>query len=269
MKRSHIVTFAGAGALGAASLLHAGFTTVNGAPGGELGVRDILAGIYGGSFAGGSLDGSMSNGSVTVTRVRDYGSSALDAGTLPFNLTDPAGSTAGLATDQILQGESLSFQARARYAGFEQYLGMRSGAAGGGGATLLLQAQGSGFLDGSNAANTAAALLSPGQDFRFIRASNSAFTEHAWSSAAADNVDGADHMIAYRVTGLGSEARYLLFWEDLGNGTARTADGSIVSEGWDADYNDFVVEMVAVPAPGALALLAAVALPVMTRRRRI
>ena len=84
-----------------------------------------------------------------------------------------------------------------------------------------------------------------------------------------DNSDGMDHMVTYQITGsglasLGYDADaivWLLFWED---GDSTSADG---------DYNDLVVEIVAVaaaiPLPAPIALAGVGLLGVVLGRRRL
>ena len=63
-----------------------------------------------------------------------------------------------------------------------------------------------------------------------------------WASRAYDNDDGLDHMLTYQVTGLGtSGTTWLLFWDDQ-------------YDGGDQDFNDLVIEINAIPAPGAFLL---------------
>lgn len=79
-----------------------------------------------------------------------------------------------------------------------------------------------------------------------------------WFSESGKNSDGADHMVAYKRGG-----QYLFGWEDL------------ASNGWDQDYNDFVVlisgvESVSVPEPATLGLfgLSLAGLSLLRRRKQ-
>jgi hypothetical protein len=81
-----------------------------------------------------------------------------------------------------------------------------------------------------------------------------------WWSNVAENTDATDHLITYLVEGLSdvgmNEKVWLLFWEDL-------------QSAGDADYNDFVIELRAVPEPGTLFLVGAgLAVLAASRNRR-
>lgn len=66
-----------------------------------------------------------------------------------------------------------------------------------------------------------------------------------WWTLTSNNSDGMDHFITYKIEGLGgNQTVWLLFMEDLCKSSA------------DKDYNDFVVEIRAVPEPATIALLA-------------
>ena len=86
---------------------------------------------------------------------------------------------------------------------------------------------------------------------------------YLWWSDPAGNLDDypMDHMVTYKVEDL-SDPEYLgrtvwlLFWEDL------------PSSSWDQDYNDFVVEIRAIPEPTTICLLGLGALGLLCRRRK-
>ena len=150
---------------------------------------------------------------------------------------------ASVAQVRIRPG-SATLQAVGRYAAFSQLFGSFDGASSGP-FEELFAVSGSGFVvDGESGP------LHFTGDWRWGRGGGGG----TWSSLASDN-DDDDHMVTYRVEGLanGADATWLLFWEDLpGLG--------------DQDYNDLVIEVMAiVPLPpaawlGSLGLIAVVVL---------
>ncbi len=77
-----------------------------------------------------------------------------------------------------------------------------------------------------------------------------------WWTLESNNVDGKDHFVTYKITGLGGpESVWLLFMEDLCYSYA------------DKDYNDFVVQLSAIPEPATVALLALGAVMLLKKRR--
>ena len=82
-----------------------------------------------------------------------------------------------------------------------------------------------------------------------------------WWSLNSLNEADMDHMMTYFVEGLPDtlpgEAVWLLFWEDL-----TYADPS------DQDYNDFVIEVRAIPEPGTFLFVAAGLAGLAASRRR-
>ena len=78
-----------------------------------------------------------------------------------------------------------------------------------------------------------------------------------WSKNSLNNGDGgSDHLVTYLIEGLATEKTvWMLFWEDL------------PSSGWDQDYNDFVIEVRAIPEPATVFLLGLGALALLRKRR--
>jgi len=77
-----------------------------------------------------------------------------------------------------------------------------------------------------------------------------------WWSKNSLNSDGSDHMVTYKITGLETEQTvWLAFWEDL------------PSTGWDQDYQDFVIEVRAIPEPASMLLFGLGALALLRKRR--
>jgi hypothetical protein len=71
------------------------------------------------------------------------------------------------------------------------------------------------------------------------------------SSISADNSDGRDHLVTYKITGAGGAEKFLLFWEDLDRTTG------LSSKRTTADFNDLVIELTAASATHAVPLPAA------------
>lgn len=220
----------------------AGHTTINAPASGELGHESILEGIYGGDFSSSGLDftGSGASAGISALRMDDFGiGGPLDA----------ASATVGGADDEVWTGGSITATAKARYAGDNQSFGYFGGASGGS-FTPLFAVGSSGFsVTGSGAIDFG------GGDWRWGRGANAAGPH---SSLAADNPDGADHMVTYMITGLsnGAARTWLLFFEDRNQPHG------------DFDYNDLVVEVQAIPTPMAAGLGAAALAGFTTRRRR-
>lgn len=223
-----------------AAATQAGFTTINGPAGGELGHKAIIEGVYGGAFAASGLDfiGSGAAAGITLTRIDDFGV----AGTLNLGLGGP-----GTGSDEVWSDGIAAASAEARYAGdaqsFGYYMGETAGTY-----QQLFQVTGSGLgVSGAGTYDFA------GAEWRWAR-SLGANGPH--TSKMSDN-DGRDHMVTYKVDGLGNGylTTWLLFFEDRNSG--------------DFDYNDLVVEVRAVPTPlaGGLAATGLIGLAGMRRRR--
>lgn len=220
---------------------------------GEQTVPQILNTVYGGVFAG-SIGTSLTNGTVTATRLNDFMTGPLDAGANRLQLATAVGDS-----DQIWEDGTVTFVAEARFAGYGQYFGYRNGIAGGA-PTASVAITGSGY--GVSTATNGPWSVGPG-DFHFLRAGNATFTPDAnngdvYSSIADNNADDTDHMIAFKIEGL-SGLRYMLFWEDL------PLSGGLPG---DYDYNDLAMELRVVPLPTGVALAGAGLALAAWRRRR-
>lgn len=236
-----------AGFVGSAA--SAGLTPINSPGFAEPNHVGLLNGIYGGSFGPAWASpgaSSYSNGTITATRIDDFGV----GGNLNLVFGGP-----GSADDQTWTDGIATTSAQARFSARPQEFGYDLGAVGG--YTKLFDVTGSGF----DVTGAAAVAFSPGAIWAWVRVSDSdagSVQNPRWSKNSL-NADGMDHMITYQITGLKTqETVWLLFFED-------TLAGGKVD---DFDYNDLVIEVRAIPTPGALALLGlAVALPLRARRR--
>ena len=229
------------------STTYAGPTIVRTAPAGEMGAADIFGHVYGGSFT--AAGDHYTNGTITATRLGD------DAGLLSLL------SIGGDASDSIWTGGTFEARTIAKFSMNEQTFGHFDGADGGSFHSLFdatgfgLDVTGAGSIDLSD------------EIWRWGRSGNTG----THSSLAGDNADGRDHLVTYRIDGLGDDdalATYALFWEDLDNTAGKYRSY--------ADYNDLVIELrEAAPDPAAVPLPPAVlpalgTLAVMSyfRRRR-
>lgn len=83
--------------------------------------------------------------------------------------------------------------------------------------------------------------------------------DHKWWSLTSKNSDSKDHFVTYKIDGLGGpfyndKTVWLLFLEDLPFSSS------------DKDYNDFVVEISAIPEPATAFLLIAGAAMLLRKR---
>jgi Domain of unknown function (DUF4114) len=170
---------------------------------GELSHEQILERAYGGDFVADPTGLSFSNGSgVTVTRLAD----------------DPA-------TEGDLAGKTISARAIASFAGKHKTASYFAATSGGNTNKLF-------DLSGRHLSVTGAGTSATPIDGEFLLSKGHADRGRVFSSAAASNVDGMDHLVTYEVKGTGQPASvYLLCWED------KFAKRS------DRDYNDLVVEV--------------------------
>lgn len=238
------LAFVGLTAL-AVSDAHAGFSAVNAAQGGELGHAAILSHAYGGSFAADGVN--FTNGAVIATRLEDFSGGAGVMSLLSSSYT-------GNNSDQCWSDGVISARALARFAGYEQSLGVVDGDTGGSFHELFA-------VTGSelNVSGSVNGLDLCGTNYRFARGGGG----DLFTSLDVDNLGGTDQMVSYRLTDPAGLTKYVLFFEDLGTGANS-----------DWDYNDLVVEITArpslIPLPPAawsgLALLACGGL-VQARRR--
>jgi len=222
--------------IGTGGIAYGSFTTVGAPPGTELTIEQLLEGIYGGDFSPSTQGAEVyTSGGLTATRVDDYLTSG--PGSDLNIMTGPASGD----TDQTWTDGLTTLNARARYAGYDQAFGYTSG----GTYTELFEYTGSsGFIPEGTVQTT---VNFTGHTWVWDRSdadgSDAAAGLH-WQSLESYNSDDRDHMITYEITGLADGYKtWLIFWDD------QNAD-----EYSDYDFNDFVIELRVIPAPGAILL---------------
>lgn len=250
MKNTRITQLASLVLASVASLstAHAGHTIVRPAPASEIGAAEIFSHVYGGSFA--ASGSGFTNGSITATRIDDVSSS----GAL-LSAIGP-GSTGG--SDSLWTGGLFEARTLAKFSMNTQSFGTLAGESGGAFQSLFeaggfgLDVTGSGSIDLT------------GQTVRWGRSGSTG----THSSLSSDNLDLRDHLVTYRIDGLGTDdSVWALFWEDMNFGATVGKYRSY------ADYNDFVLELRGAPDATAIPLPPAVVpglavLGVMAYRRR-
>jgi hypothetical protein len=159
----------------------------------------------------------------TATRVNDFGAgfgSPIDL------LTGTPGDL-----DTIWKDGVANFTAEARFAGFSQSFGVDMTPGDGVDHSPFFSVSGSGYTD--NGLSGSDGPVNIQGTWAWTRGGSGA---GPWSSNTADNWDGEDHMITYQIDDGSDATVWWLFFEDL-------------EYGGDKDYNDFVVEIRAVPIP--------------------
>ncbi len=236
-----VVAFAAVSGIAAVAQADPQYTTINPPPGSELGHAAILSNIYGGSWSASGVN--VTNGTHGAMRVMDAGSI--------WGMTIPAAAPE-LAQDDVWSGGVVSVAVRARYAGDSHVFG---------------------WIDDTAAVPAFAPIISTGSldtpvtltlssNFRWALQNTSTgllFTSAPWSNPGVGSRSGEtfDQLVTYHVTGPSGLSEIALFWEDR-----------IAGQSADYDYNDAVVTITAVPAPGAGALAALGVIGLVGTRRR-
>jgi hypothetical protein len=205
-------------------------------PTGEANHAEILHNIYDGAFTKSGVN--YSNGTVSAFRAYDTdGNEAVTLNLLTHTLDDEV--------DQIWTDGQATVTARAKYAGYNQSFGWNGG---GGTGTTYHE-----LLTDANLGQDGVT-LNVGGDFLWGYQADG----EEWWSLNSENSD-EDHMVTYKIEGLDglfyeNKTVWLLFLEDLPFSQA------------DRDYNDFVVEISAIPEPAtAFMLIAGIA--ILLRKR--
>lgn len=222
-------------ALAAPALAGPVYTTVNQPiyPG-EFNHAQILDEVFSGDFV---FDGvNLTNGDLTANRLADAGADGI-VDLLTGNSTGPADIFWG-------DGDGVELQLEAKFAADTSTFGWIDGAAGGDFNPLI---------ETGEIGDSVFAFLT--DEFRW--ALDDSTTDMILTSNPADqmlNDEPVDQMVAYHITGLGGDANtWVLFFEDRIDG--------------DYDFNDAVLQVTVVPAPGAIALFGLGGLVIARRRR--
>ena len=208
----------------------------------EPGHAAIMSDIYGGFFARvDELD--FSNGDITAYRVYDYDDMAETIHIVNGDQYD---------IDQIWTDGIATVTAQAKHAGMPQSFGWN---------------QGEDVEDDDGLATNYYPLLTDADillgTIKEIEIAGPFLwgtqpKQDQWWSKNSLNSDGSDHMVTYKITGLETEQTvWLAFWEDL-----PSTGGE-----WDQDYQDFVVEIRAIPEPASMLLFGLGALVLLRKRR--
>jgi hypothetical protein len=206
------------------------YTPLSGPPTGEDSHLQIISDIYasyGGTFVQNGVDFENAVAGISVKRVFDA-----DDGDLTLHIL--VGDETGI--DQVWTDGTAMVRASAKFADLTQSFGWNNN--GGASGTGYVE-----LLNESHIGGPPVDVMITG-DFLWGIEPNG----DTWWSNIGENSDATDHLMTYLVEGLSdlpmNEKVWLLFWEDLPNAG-------------DADYNDFVIELQAIPEPGTLLLVGA------------
>jgi len=217
------------------------YTPIYGSPTGEKNHAQILHDIYGGTF---SKSGVNYNGNTGIHALRVY-----DSGDDAIRLNLLTGTPSDI--DQIWADGVVTLTAKVKYAALHQSFGWNGG--GGTGTANYYE-----LLTQEDIATQQAVTLNIAGDFLWgCRPTDRNGTQdHEWWSMNSKNADHKDHMVTYKIEGLGSpQTVWLIFMEDLPLCVA------------DKDYNDFVVQISAIPEPATICLLGLGALSLIRRKK--
>jgi hypothetical protein len=200
----------------------------------------ILGDIYSGTFTGSGTDLGdglwtiFSNGSITAYRVYDFDIEDEIIHIVTGNQNN---------VDQIWTDGTARVIAEAKYAAFTQSFGWNGGGLGTDNYYEL--------LTHDDVGNGPVEIMIDG-DFLWGMKPDS----YEWWSKNSLNSDGSDHLVTYKITGLETPwTVWLLFHEDLPYASS------------DFDYNDFVIEVRAIPEPASILLLGLGALALLRKRK--
>jgi hypothetical protein len=219
-----------------------GYTSVNSPPAGEKNHAQILHDIYGQNF---TLDGPggrdyVGNGGITAKRIYDFDD-------IVYNIVHVYNHEPN-DVDQIWTDGAVTVTATAKYASYQQAFGWNGGGLG----TSFNK-----LVDDTNIGQPGVTFtITAGEEFLWgYQAIDHSGLE--WWSWTDKNYNHEDHMVTYFMQGASpTEAVWTIFMEDL-----RFTDS-------DKDYNDFVVEIRAIPEPATICLLALGGLALLGRKRR-
>lgn len=201
----------------------------------------ILGDIYGGTFTGSGTDLGygmwtvFSNGPITAYRINDWNGEEFSLNIISNGPDD---------VDQIWTNGITTVTAEAKYAAFEQSFGWNNGGLG--------ISDYNEIITHHDVGNGPVKLTIEG-DFLWGMQPDS----YQWWSKDSLNSDGTDHMVTYKIEGLETDwTVWMVFHEDLPYASS------------DFDYNDFAIEIRAIPEPATICLLALGSLALLRRKRR-
>jgi hypothetical protein len=230
-----------------------GYTTVNPPPVGEESHAGILSIIYGGTFTASDMNyvGSGISAGISALRVYDFDDE------VDYTLDLLTGDL-GTDVDQIWTDGTATVTAEVKYAWDSQSFGWNGGGTG----TDYYELFTHNDIGTPNGTQT----IDIAGEFLWGYRPNGV----EWWSLVSENYNMGeyeDHMVTYKIEGLGGvEAIWLVFMEDK---PFVWYDGC----GWshysysDRDYNDFVVEISAVPEPASMLLLGLGVLALLKKRK--
>lgn len=218
----------------------------------NLGAVGILPAVAGSIQGNTLLTGLNLGNGITAVRVFDAGA----GGPLHLGL----GSTG--KQDQMWRDGVVIFETKARYAGYSQHFGYRTGASAGNfnANDSVLDIASQGFFDIGGPAATLT-IGSP-VDFQWMRANNNNGSDNPQFSLDGNNWQDRDQMVTWEIFGHNDgKRRYVIGFEDINQG----------SNPDDRDFNDLVVELtvdniVPLPTAGGMALAGLGVLAVRRRR---
>ncbi|MBX3405777.1 MAG: hypothetical protein KF869_03345 [Phycisphaeraceae bacterium] len=236
-----VVAFAAVSGIAAIAQADPQYTVVNAPPGAELGHPAILSNMYGGTWGASGVH--VTNGTHGAMRVMDAGASA--------GMSIPVAAPE-LAQDDVWAGNLVSVAVRARYAGDSHIFGWIDDTAAEPAFAPII----------STHTLNSPVMLEVSSNFRWALHNTSTglmFTSAPWSNAGVGSrsAETFDQLVTYHVTGPSGLSEIALFWEDRIGGQSA-----------DYDYNDAVITIAAVPAPGAGALAAIGLIGLAGSRRR-
>jgi hypothetical protein len=238
---------------------HAGYTNVQ--ISGETSLESRLEALTGLAIAdinSGINNVIASDASSTLYRIQD--SSASGGG---VNLDGTDFLSGGDITDEYWTDGTVNVAFFDTIAGFSQSFGISKG-------VTNNQVDASGFLTGAFTNVSLPSSLDTGTPFVWLRLGQSASLNGSdFSSNPDDNIDDADHMVSFfwdktgnGVVDVGDE--YILAFEDLLTTNDPTLNNNL---SYDGDFQDLIVRVKVVPAPGA-ALLGLLGCGLITGLRR-
>ncbi len=220
----------------AAPVLANSFTPILPPPGAEFTHLQIFELVYGGTFV--QTAENFSNGTIDALRVWDQNAADETIHIVTGDEND---------IDQIWTDGTAMVSAEAKYAALGQSFGWNvSGSTAVAGDYVPL-------LTDGDIGGPAVNVMITGDFLWGIQPTSG---DTFWSRQS-QNPSSLDHLVTYKINGLvGDDTVWLLFWEDL-------------PPGGDDDFNDFVVQLSALPEPSTgVLLLGGLALVLSASRRR-